>query len=101
MARNVREPTANLEQANATLRRENARLRRDLAAASRRETEVLEQQADTSEILRIISTSPANLQRVLDAVARSAALLCDTYDALILQVYGDVLHAIAHHGPLG
>jgi two-component system, NtrC family, sensor kinase len=60
----------------AQLQVENERLRRAVAEAS-------EQQAATSEILHVIADSPTDLQAVLDAVAASAARLCDSVDAQI------------------
>src|SRR6516164_1313974 len=68
-------------------------LRRELAEAR-------EQQAATAEILRVISGSPMDLQRVFADIAAGAARLCDAYDAVIRQVDGEVLRLIAHHGPI-
>jgi two-component system, NtrC family, sensor kinase len=48
---------------------------RELAEARKDFAEALEQQAATAEVLEIISTSPTELQHVLEAVVRSAALL--------------------------
>ena len=63
-------------------------------------TEALEQQTATSEILRVISSSPTDLQPVLDAVAENAARLCDARDAGILSVQGDQLKVVASHGQI-
>jgi GAF domain-containing protein/anti-sigma regulatory factor (Ser/Thr protein kinase) len=68
-------------------------LRRELAEAR-------EQQAATAEILRVISSSSTDLQRVFAVVAASAARLCDAHDATIFQVDGDVFRLVAHHGPI-
>src|SRR5215510_14397312 len=68
-------------------------LRRELAEAR-------EQQAATGEILRVISSSPMDLQRVFAEIAGSAARLCDAFDASIFQVDGGCLCLAAHHGPI-
>jgi GAF domain-containing protein len=70
-----------------------ARLARELAEAR-------EQQAATAEILRAISASPTNLERVFAVVAASATRLCDASDATIHQVDDAVLRQVAHHGPI-
>ena len=72
---------------------ENVRLFQELK-------ESLEQQTATSEILGVIASSPTDIQPVLDAIASSAARLCDARDALIDRVDGDVLEHVAAYGPM-
>src|SRR5260370_17129342 len=60
----------------------------------------LEQQTATSEILRAISSSPTDLQPVLDTVDKGAARFCGAYAACIFRLDGDHLRLDAHHGPV-
>src|SRR5207245_10108118 len=55
----------------------------------------LEQQTAISEILRVISSSPTDVQPVLDAVAERAAHLCDSPFARIFLADGEALRPAA------
>jgi two-component system, NtrC family, sensor kinase len=79
---------------------ENVRLFKELEVRNRDLTESLEQQTAASEILRVISSSPTDIQPVFDAIAHSAARLCEAFDVVVLRVQENVLHLVAHHGPL-
>jgi two-component system, NtrC family, sensor kinase len=70
---------------------ENVRLFQELK-------ESLEQQTATSEILGVIASSPTDIQRVLDAVAKNAARLCEATDAQIRLVEGDGTRLAASFG---
>ncbi|MGH8723712.1 MAG: GAF domain-containing protein [Burkholderiales bacterium] len=63
--------------------------------------EALEQQTAISEILRVISGSPTDVQPVLEAVAERAARICEAKDARIFLVDGDKLRHAAGMGDLG
>src|SRR5215469_4853464 len=77
------------------------RVSRDSVRQFQRERDAaLEQQAATSEILSVISRSPADVQPVLDTIVRAAVKLCNSYDAVILLRDNDRLRIAAHHGPI-
>jgi GAF domain-containing protein len=79
---------------------ENVRLFQESQARNRDLTEALEQQTATSEILRVIASSPNDIQPVLDTVAENAARLCDATDAAIWRADGENLQSAAHYGPV-
>src|SRR5207245_1229088 len=61
--------------------------------------EALEQQTAISEILRVISSSPTDVQPVLDAIAERAARLCDAASASMYLTDGKTLRHLASKGP--
>ena len=60
--------------------------------------EALEQQTATAEILRVIASSPTDLQPVMEAVAENAARVCGATDSTIFRLEGEHLRLMALHG---
>jgi signal transduction histidine kinase len=85
-------------QMTAQLRESYAGLEQKVEARTRELTETLEQQTATGDILRVISSSPNDLKPVMDAVAESAARLCEA-DAVVCQRDGDFFVRVAKFGP--
>jgi two-component system, NtrC family, sensor kinase len=80
---------------------ENVRLFKELEARNAALSESLEQQTATSEILRVISSSPTDVQPVFDAIAQRAMTLCEAQQGAVLKFDGELIHivAVAHMLP--
>ncbi len=76
---------------------ENVRLFKELKEKNRDLTTALDQQTATSEILRVISSSPTDVQPVLDTIARSATQLCGGVFGAVFRFDGELTHLVAHH----
>jgi signal transduction histidine kinase len=79
------------------LKESYAGLERKVEARTRELTETLEQQTATSEILRVISSSPTNVQPVFDAVVRNAVKLCDGRYGGVFRFDGELIHFVAQY----
>jgi two-component system, NtrC family, sensor kinase len=67
-----------------------------LTAAHAQVSEALEQQTATSEILRVISQSPTDVEPVFEAIAQHAARLCEAVFSAVFRFDGELLHLVAH-----
>ena len=73
----------------------NARLFTELQASNRELTTALDTQTATSEILKVISSSPTDEQPVFDAIAQSSVRLCGASFGLVALFDGEFLHLVA------
>src|SRR6266566_5050436 len=89
-----------LEKRLAEALKREAEAQGKLQTSNRELAEAREQQTATADILRVISTSPKDLQPVLDAVAKSAARFCGADDGEIFHLLPEGLKVAAHHGPI-
>src|SRR4029453_6217840 len=75
---------------------ENVRLFKELQERDAELREALEHQTATSEVLGIISRSPTDVQPVFEAIARSAAGLCEGEISAVYRYDGELIHVVAN-----
>ncbi len=103
------EPVKTRRRKTVTLKRRNAPkvarhrgssadgLSKKVALFKRERDEALEQQKATAEILRVIRTSPAEVQPVFETIVRNAVSLCGSLYAIVFRFDGELLHFVASH----
>ena len=77
---------------------ENVRLFEAVEARTRELSATIEQQTATSEVLRVIASSPNDLQPVFDMIAERAAKLCGAAASTVTRFDGEWVHLGALYG---
>ena len=77
---------------------ENTRLFNELRHRTDDLSESLEQQTATSEVLKVISSSPGELKPVFDALLANAVRICDAKFGVLFLTEGDAFRYVALHG---
>ena len=84
--------------AEAVIAIENTRLLNELRRRTDDLSEALEQQTGTSEVLRVISSSPGDLEPVFQAMLANATRICEAKFGALWLAEGDGFRAAALHG---
>jgi two-component system, NtrC family, sensor kinase len=84
--------------AQAVIAIENARLLNELRQRTNDLTESLEQQTATSDVLRVISSSPSDIQPVLEIIDERAEKLCNAEISVVSTVDGELIRLASIHG---
>jgi GAF domain-containing protein len=86
--------------AQAVIAIENARLLNELRQRTADLTEALEQQTATSEVLKVVSSSPSELQPVFEAMLDNATRICQApMGTMVLYENGGFRHVALHGAP--
>jgi GAF domain-containing protein len=72
--------------------------KKQLEERTRELAEAREQQTATSEVLRVISSSAANIQPVFEIIGERAEKLCDAEISVVSMVDGEVIRPASIHG---
>ena len=84
--------------AQAVIAIENTRLLNELRQRTDDLSESLEQQTATSEVLKVVSSSPGNLEPVFDAMLQNAVRICGANFGNLMLRDGDGFRVGATHG---
>ena len=84
--------------AQAVIAIENTRLLNELRQRTDDLSEFLEQQTATSEVLKVVSSSPGKLEPVFDAMLQNAVRICGAKFGNLMLREGDAFRVGATHG---
>src|SRR5262249_14054845 len=70
---------------------------RALTEAHAQVTEAVNQQTASAEILRVISSSPTDVQPVFDVIVRNASALCGGHWVILVRLDGEMVHLAAQY----
>jgi hypothetical protein len=71
----------------------------ELKACRRELSEALERETATSDVLRVISSSPTDLGSVFEAILANATRLCQASYGTLWLCEGDAVRPVTLHGP--